>query len=186
MCLKAEPQSYPSGNSGSGVYGTARGREIGDAMSFDGLKMVGSQGYYFTNCYRCNAPFAMSDTLYHMAMERRGELSFYCPNGHGQVFKAGEREEDKLRRERDQLKQRLAEKDDQIRSAYEMANEQAAASAMNARKLAAAKGQITKIKKRASNGVCPCCNRTFTDLARHMHSKHPGFVTEPDASEHVN
>lgn len=28
-------------------------------------------------------------------------------------------------------------------------------------------------------GVCPCCNRTFKNLARHMAGQHPGF-TEGD------
>jgi hypothetical protein len=28
------------------------------------------------------------------------------------------------------------------------------------------------VQKRVGNGVCPCCNRTFEDLARHMKVKH--------------
>lgn len=43
----------------------------------------------------------------------------------------------------------------------------------------AMKGVVTKIKKRVRHGVCPCCKRTFTDLARHMDSKHPKFA-EPN------
>ncbi len=27
--------------------------------------------------------------------------------------------------------------------------------------------------RRVKVGVCPCCNRTFTNLARHMKTKHP-------------
>lgn len=38
---------------------------------------------------------------------------------------------------------------------------------------AATKGTLTKIRKRVHNGVCPCCNRTFANLARHMKTKHP-------------
>jgi hypothetical protein len=26
--------------------------------------------------------------------------------------------------------------------------------------------------------VCPCCNRTFENLARHMNSKHRGYAAE--------
>jgi hypothetical protein len=26
-----------------------------------------------------------------------------------------------------------------------------------------------------ANGVCPCCNRTFQNLARHMAGKHPDY-----------
>lgn len=40
------------------------------------------------------------------------------------------------------------------------------------RKAAAARGQVTRIKNRIKNGVCPLCNRTFPNLARHMASKH--------------
>lgn len=38
------------------------------------------------------------------------------------------------------------------------------------------KGIITKIKSRVSKGVCPCCNRTFANLARHMGTQHPDYV----------
>ena len=35
------------------------------------------------------------------------------------------------------------------------------------------KGVLSKMKKRVGRGVCPCCNRHFADLQRHMESKHP-------------
>lgn len=35
-----------------------------------------------------------------------------------------------------------------------------------------------EIKKRVGNGVCPCCNRTFENLSRHMSCKHPEYKTE--------
>lgn len=37
------------------------------------------------------------------------------------------------------------------------------------------KGQLAKVKNRVKNGVCPCCNRSFSDLRRHMESKHPDY-----------
>lgn len=40
-----------------------------------------------------------------------------------------------------------------------------------------ARGQLTKLKRRVSNGVCPCCNRSFADLHRHMTEKHPDYLT---------
>lgn len=43
------------------------------------------------------------------------------------------------------------------------------------RRLIAMKGLVTKTKNRIGNGVCPCCNRTFQNLARHINSKHPDF-----------
>lgn len=41
----------------------------------------------------------------------------------------------------------------------------------------AEKGAKTRIKNRVANGVCPCCNRSFKDLAAHMHTQHPEFAT---------
>jgi len=47
------------------------------------------------------------------------------------------------------------------------------------RQKAAAKGQLTKTKRRVANGVCPCCNRTFADLSAHMHGQHPEYGEVP-------
>lgn len=32
-----------------------------------------------------------------------------------------------------------------------------------------------RVRERVRNGVCPCCNRTFENLARHMSTKHPDY-----------
>ena len=37
------------------------------------------------------------------------------------------------------------------------------------------KGALTKARKRVGRGVCPCCNRSFAALARHMQTKHPTY-----------
>lgn len=42
----------------------------------------------------------------------------------------------------------------------------------------AAVGQVTKLKNRVGHGVCPCCNRSFGNLARHIESEHPTFIAE--------
>lgn len=118
-------------------------------------------------CFRCGILFGVPDCW---EKARRGDKeSFYCPNGHSQAFVTSEA--DKLRLERDRLKQQLACKDDDIareRRSRELAEHREAA----------AKGQITKLKKRASVGVCPCCNRTFGNLASHMKIKHPAFAAD--------
>jgi hypothetical protein len=66
------------------------------------------------------------------------------PNGYGQVF--ADSEADRLRRERDRLTQRLAQKDDEIKG-QRVLREAAE------RRTAAARGQITKIKNRVGHGV---------------------------------
>lgn len=40
----------------------------------------------------------------------------------------------------------------------------------------AEKGAKTRIQNRVKHGVCPCCSRTFKQLAAHMKMKHPEFV----------
>lgn len=123
-------------------------------------------------CYKCKCTMWLPQALETSAQAARGQISFYCAYGHGQVYTEGETEETKLRRERDRLAQRIAEKDDELAAARRTIEaERRSASAM--------KGQVTKIKNRVGRGVCPCCNRTFENLGRHMGSKHPDFATLP-------
>lgn len=111
-----------------------------------------------TRCAECGCNFGVPGDF--LNCRQADKRSFYCPNGHVLSYK--ESEADKLRRERDRLAQRIAEKDDEI--------------ARQERLVAAARGQVTKIKNRVGHGVCPCCNRTFENLARHMASKHADFA----------
>jgi hypothetical protein len=39
-----------------------------------------------------------------------------------------------------------------------------------------AKAAARRLKERVAAGVCPCCQRTFKQLAAHMKSKHPEVV----------
>lgn len=115
-------------------------------------------------CHVCKCEMLIPDALYKAAQHGKGKVEFYCAYGHGAVFAVGETEETKLRRERDRLVQRLAEKDDDIK-------------ALEVRRRAAV-GQVTKLKNRVGNGVCPCCTRSFTNLQRHMTTEHPEFKAE--------
>lgn len=112
--------------------------------------------YALMICGACGVTHLMPEELRRECEKKGPRKSWRCPNGHERVYQ--ESEADTVRRDRDRLKQRLAEKDDEIASAH--------------RATAAAKGQITKLRKRISAGVCPCCNRHFTNLERHMKSKH--------------
>ena len=94
---------------------------------------------------------------------------FYCPNGHpltfGQTTK--DRLEKELIRERQKLDQAQAEIEWQKKKRSDVE-----------RSLTATKGVVTRLKNRAQSGTCPCCNRTFSDLAQHMANKHPSFAHE--------
>lgn len=97
------------------------------------------------------------------ARETGGRQDVYCPLGHSHA-PAGESEADKLRRRLEQERDRRARETSRA--------DQAEASA------AAHKGHATRLRRRAKAGTCPCCKRTFKQLARHMETQHPDF--QPD------
>ncbi len=117
--------------------------------------------YTTIDCPNCGILFAITQEL---EERRRGDgKSFYCPNGHSMSYHGSTSE--KLKKERDRSANLVARLD------QERARRDAAE-----RSRAAVKGQLTKVKKRVANGVCPCCNRSFSDLADHMATKHPDYV----------
>lgn len=115
----------------------------------------------------CGVAFALNDTF--VAHRRDDRKSWYCPNGHSQWF-PGETASDKA--------QRLAGQLDMERTRRQQA-ERAADYAVRSRK--AVSTRLKKVKHRVGHGVCPCCNRTFKQLAAHMKNQHPNFAaTETD------
>lgn len=102
-------------------------------------------------CIKCGVTFAIT-TLYEQE-RRRDHASFYCPNGHGQLY-PGKSDVEQLREEKARLTHQL----DQERAAKMTALQRAE--------------KAERKVKRAEKGVCPHCNRSFRDLARHMECKH--------------
>lgn len=117
-------------------------------------------------CFKCKHPIWMSDE--EETMLRRSGAGWHCLWGHPQIFKPGKTDAEIAREERDEA---IRQRDLERQRAARRAEERDAA----LRREAAAKGQVTKLKNRAAAGVCPCCNRTFVQLARHMKTKHPTF-----------
>lgn len=137
-----------------------------------GVEITVETGFVVEECCNCGVAFAMTKAFKAECLKNRGPNGkrFYCPNGHVQWY-VGETEADKLRRERDRLAQRIAQRDDEIERQRQLrADAERSASAF--------KGQVTKLKNRAAAGVCPCCTRSFTNLRRHMATKHPTFSAE--------
>jgi hypothetical protein len=121
-------------------------------------------------CHTCKSDIWLPRELYDAAV-RSEKISFFCPYGHEGVFKKGDSEADVLRRERDRLKQKIAEKDDAIYNLQvRLDGEYKQAKAL---RTAAAKA-----KKRSIAGTCPCCHRTFRQMALHMKNQHPEFKAE--------
>jgi hypothetical protein len=127
-------------------------------------------------CSSCGTLFAMEETL---QKERLADKrSFFCPNGHSLSY-VGKSETEKLReqleaerRARQRIEQDNAYQRDQRREAEERAQHER-------HRANGYKGHATRITKRAKAGVCPCCNRTFQQLARHMQTQHPTFTPMP-------
>lgn len=86
--------------------------------------------------------------------------SWHCPQGHSIVFT----ESDK-----DRLEKKLAEA---ARTNTVLAAQVASAQAQRDRE----RKRAVRLEKRAKGGACPCCNRTFIKLSRHMATKHPDFA----------
>lgn len=129
------------------------------------VKDVGE--FAFSNCITCGVAYSVPQSLWD---HHRKSGGFHCcPNGHSQGWTKEASEDERVRRERDRLKQLLAQKDDEITRQREQTE-------AAERRASAARGQVTKLKNRASKGVCPCCNRHFTNLERHMNTKHPDFT----------
>jgi hypothetical protein len=122
-------------------------------------------------CCECGMIFALPHAVRLRLLKSRA--MFYCPAGHPQHY-IGETEEDKLKREL----QRERARTEEWRQEY---NQEWNARKVTERRLSAAKGVLTKTKKRIAHGVCPCCNRTFQNLASHMKGQHPDYEAEHGA-----
>lgn len=118
-------------------------------------------------CGKCGIHFQVTEKW--DSDKRASGETFYCPNGHPRVYR--ETTVDKLRRERDIAQQQLARAEDEKRHAERRAEAEAAM-----RRTADA--AVKRLRKRASAGTCPCCNRTFGNMATHMKKQHPEFVAE--------
>lgn len=104
-------------------------------------------------CCSCGHVIFMTDDF--MTRRKRDHNSWYCiACGTNQSWR-GESDIDKIRRERDAYKQR----EETIRADLE-----------------ATRKKMERLNKRVTRGVCPCCNRTFKQLATHMKNKHPELV----------
>ena len=126
-----------------------------------GAALQFSVNYARIECVACGMVFSVPESW--EQTKRRDHSGFFCPNGHTLSFHC-KSDVEKLRDELDAQK-RATEFQRQQRLHAEQ-------------QLSAAKGQITKIKNRVGNGVCPCCNRTFQNLMRHMSTKHPDYSKE--------
>jgi len=110
-------------------------------------------------------PFGVTDDFFNRKQDNGSE--FFCPNGHGQVYKTSNlmKVERELKREREKLKREQIERE-HAQGLFEAER--------NSHRTT--RGHVTRIKNRVSAGLCPCCNRNFVNLHRHMKGQHPDFT----------
>ena len=101
-------------------------------------------------------------TTLHQRELMRTHNTFFCTYCGKKNYYAGKSDVEKLRGQLASTKDMLdTARADRDRKEYQRRAEKAAK---------------TRIKNRVQNGVCPCCKRTFQDLARHMAGQHPDFA----------
>lgn len=115
-------------------------------------------------CYKCGILFAMP-AHYHQEL-RATARDFWCPSGHPQAY---------VKSTVDHLKEQVEAQKRNAKWWEDQAHTRGQQRDLAQRQARALKGVVTKVKKRVGNGVCPCCTRTFANLARHMTCKHPEY-----------
>jgi hypothetical protein len=116
-------------------------------------------------CGECGVTFAMPKKLRDERVKDR--QAFYCPNGHPRVFR--EDRVARLERELDQERTARQRAEELRRAALKEADHHA----IEWRK---SKTRLSNLRERVKNGVCPCCKRSFVQLARHIATKHPDYA----------
>jgi Zn ribbon nucleic-acid-binding protein len=113
------------------------------------------------SCVSCGIEFAVPDSW--RARRLDDHKDWYCPNGHGQSY-TGKSEAEQLRARLERAEAREQSWRDQAQAAE--------------RSRIAVAGHLTRVKRRVANGVCPCCQRQFANLHRHMTTQHPTYADQ--------
>lgn len=112
----------------------------------------------------CGQRWAMSRDFYNRT-KRTGE-TWYCPSGHPRIW-TGQTTEAKLAAAEAQA----VALGDQLQAAVEEAETTRVA--------------LLRERHRYANGVCPCCNRSFENIARHIRGQHPDYdITRIDTPKY--
>lgn len=133
----------------------------------EGARFAADATLVVVACSVCGVTYAIPASFDRSARKYRGDTAngwkICCPFGHTWWY-VGETEKARLKRERDNARNALHATRELLRH--------------EERSHAATRGHVTRKRKelaRVKAGVCPCCNRTFQNLGRHMASQHPEF-----------
>jgi DNA-binding XRE family transcriptional regulator len=122
------------------------------------------QWFEIIDCCSCHLSFGMQYD--HYQQRKKDQQTFYCPScGCNQHF-TGKTEAQKLK-DKLENKQRQLEQEQERNQELEQQKNRVQA-------------QYKRVRKRIKNGVCPCCNRSFENLANHMRTQHPEFADDKE------
>lgn len=117
-------------------------------------------------CGKCGGQYALGKRYVEEQQQKGGYWNCpYCKCS----WDYGDSENAKLQRQLEAERNRVAYERDKAARAEERAQREA-------RRSAAARGQVTKIKRRVAKGACPACQHTFPDLHAHMETEHPEWA----------
>lgn len=97
-------------------------------------------------CISCGTSFGIEEELL-LELQKTGRV-FYCPNGHSMVY--SEPFEKQLKNAKEQAKWWKAEAEAKAQ-------------------------QLTEAHDNIIKGKCPCCNRKFVSLRKHIEKAHPEY-----------
>ena len=133
-------------------------------MAFDPFFVV-------KTCPKCGVVYGLQQA--HLDGMRDEKGSYCCPNGHWRTFSEGKY---------DRLQKEITEKNRQLELVNTRYGNLREDLERTERRLFATRGVVTKIRKRVAGGACPCCNRTFQNLGRHMKTKHPDYTRKEEVA----
>ena len=118
------------------------------------------------DCANCGLTFGVSAEF--IRKRRDDHVGFWCPNGHSNYYPQ-QNETERLREQLAQTERINAAITADLQSVCaERDHHWTERKKVNTR--------MRHLKERVKHGVCPCCHRTFKQLARHITSKHPHFA----------
>lgn len=113
----------------------------------------------------CGVVYGVEADADRIRHERGG--GWFCTNGHSLIY---------IKTKVQQLEEQLESQKRLTQYAENRATSANARATSIERSRRAIRGVLTRTAKRVAAGVCPCCNRSFGNLSRHMTGQHPDYV----------